>query len=77
MHRVQQQPDIPLDYVESLLPETGSNLIRYKWHPGREKKVNFLSETLRNLGVPTVLFLDKLIQCSNLQINSRGKYTEN
>ena len=46
MHRVQQQPDIPLDDVESLLPETGSNLIRCKWHPGREKKVNFLSEYL-------------------------------
>ena len=43
MHRVQQQPDIPLDDVESLLPETESN-------PGREKKVNFLSETIRNLG---------------------------
>ena len=54
MHRVQQQPDIPLDNMESLLPETGSNLIRCKWHPGREKKVNFLSETIRNLGVPTV-----------------------
>ena len=49
MHRVQQQPDIPLDNMESLLPETESNLMRCKSHSGSEKNVNLLSETVRNL----------------------------
>ena len=44
MHRIQQQPDIHLDDLKSLLPETESN-------PGREKKVNLVSETLGISGV--------------------------
>ena len=66
MHRVQQQPDIPLDDMESLLPETGYNLMRCKSHSGREKNLNLLSETVSNLRcIPNSLELKKNLTVGN------------